>query len=102
MNYGYLTNELLALPIITDIRKHIKENRKRNITWKEDGMYRKYAELRDQRGMTDLQVAKATGIPQSTIYDWRHRSAKDEDASISIKYLSKIAKCLKVKIDRLV
>ena len=32
-------------------------------------MYKKYAQIRDERGMTDYQVAAKAGIPQSSLYD---------------------------------
>lgn len=34
-------------------------------------MYRKYAELRDSRNMTDYKVAHDTGIAASTLSDWK-------------------------------
>lgn len=34
--------------------------------------YRKYAELRDARGMSDYRVSKETGVAQSTLSDWRN------------------------------
>lgn len=33
-------------------------------------MYAKYAKLRDEKGLTDYKVAKETGIPRSTLYEW--------------------------------
>ena len=35
-------------------------------------MYKKYAKLRDERGMTDYAVAKATGISTATMSSWRN------------------------------
>lgn len=34
-------------------------------------MYTKYAELRDKKGVKDLEVAKATGIAPSTLSEWK-------------------------------
>lgn len=34
-------------------------------------MYEKYIKLRDERGLTDYQVAKDTGITKSTFSDWK-------------------------------
>lgn len=62
-------------------------------------MYKKYADLRDERGYNDLRVAKETGIPQSTIYDWKQRCERNEDARISINALAKIAKLLQKPIE---
>ena len=65
-------------------------------------MYAKYAELRDKAGLNDLQVAEKTGIPQSTIYDWKQRSAKDASAGISVKHLLKISKLLKCNVSKII
>lgn len=62
-------------------------------------MYKNYAKLRDKKGLTDYAVSQATGIPQSTIYDWRHRDAKDENAGISAKTLAKLAMFFGVGIE---
>ena len=35
-------------------------------------MYKKYAELRDKAGVTDYKVAKDTGVPTSTLTNWKH------------------------------
>ena len=35
-------------------------------------MYSKYADLRDQRKLTDYRVAKDTGISTSTLTNWKH------------------------------
>ena len=35
-------------------------------------MYKKYAELRDKVGLTDYKVAKETGIPTSTLTNWKY------------------------------
>lgn len=34
--------------------------------------YRRYAELRDEHGMSDYKVAKETNIAASTISDWKN------------------------------
>lgn len=34
-------------------------------------MYKKYAELRDAKGVTDYQVAKDTGIATATLSEWK-------------------------------
>ena len=34
-------------------------------------MYTKYVELRDKKGVLDVEVAKATNIPQSTFSEWK-------------------------------
>jgi hypothetical protein len=47
-------------------------------------------------------VAERTGIPQSTIYDWKQRAAKDANAGISAIYLAKIAKVIGCDISDLI
>ena len=61
-------------------------------------MYKKYAEARDAKGLNDNAVARATGIPASTLYDWKQRSEKDENAGISTYTLWRIAKVLEVEL----
>lgn len=39
-------------------------------------MYKRYAELRDGRGVTDYRVAMDTGIPCSTFTDWKSGRSK--------------------------
>lgn len=65
-------------------------------------MYTRYAEIRDKAGLNDRQVAERTGIPQSTIYDWKQRAAKDVNAGISAIYLAKIAKVIGCDISDLI
>lgn len=62
-------------------------------------MYARYAKLRDDRNMTDNSVAVASGITQSTIYDWKKRSEGNPNASLSVENLSKIAKVFNVPLD---
>lgn len=46
-------------------------------------MYKIYEKLRDARGITDYRVSKDTGIPRSTLFDWKEK-----------KYTPKIDKLL--------
>lgn len=39
-------------------------------------MYKKYAELRDKKGVTDYRVASETGITKSTFTDWKTGRSK--------------------------
>lgn len=39
-------------------------------------MYLKYAELRDQKGITDYRVAKETGISTATLSNWKQGNYK--------------------------
>lgn len=34
-------------------------------------MYTRYEQLKTERGVTDYQVAKATGIAPATFYNWK-------------------------------
>ncbi|MBR6984673.1 MAG: helix-turn-helix transcriptional regulator [Ruminococcus sp.] len=65
-------------------------------------MYAKYAELRDSLGFTDYEVALKTGIPQSTLYDWRQRSVKNPEAELSFGNILKIAKLFEVNMEAFV
>ena len=59
-------------------------------------MYEIYCSLRDKRGLTDYQVAKATGIGRSTFSDWKSgRSTPKRDK------LQKIADYFDVTLDYL-
>jgi len=37
-------------------------------------MYNVYTKLRDERGVTDYRVAKATGVSASTLSEWKEKS----------------------------
>ena len=39
-------------------------------------MYKKYAVLRDEKGVTDYRVAVETGITKSTFTDWKNGRSK--------------------------
>ena len=57
--------------------------------------YQKYAEIRDKRKMTDAQVAKKTGVAQSTLSDWKRGTSTPAFGNII-----KIAECLRVSANR--
>ena len=60
-------------------------------------MYDYYKKIRDERGMTDYQVAKLAGIPRSTFSDWNNgRSTPKQDKLI------RIAEVLDVSVERLI
>lgn len=63
-------------------------------------MYAKYAKLRDEKNMTDYEVAKKADIPTSTLYDWKQRAQKDKNAAMSIENLSKILRVLETTLDK--
>ncbi len=62
-------------------------------------MYKIYEQLRNERGLTDYKVALATGIPQSTLYDWGQRCEKNPDAQMSFDAIAKIADLFGVSMD---
>lgn len=62
-------------------------------------MYKRYAKIRDAAGFTDAKVAEGTGIPASTIYDWKQRAETDPNAAIGTAKLHAIAKLLRVHIE---
>ena len=48
-------------------------------------MYERYVKLRDERGVTDYEVAKTAGITRSTFTDWRNgRSQPKLDKLLAI------------------
>lgn len=60
-------------------------------------MYERYVRLRDSKGLRDSDVARKTGIPQSTFSDWKKgKSSPKQDK------LTKIAECLGVKAEYLI
>lgn len=59
-------------------------------------MYKNYEKLRDERGMTNSQVAKETGIGENTLSQWKSgRSTPKADK------LMKIAKLFGVPMEEL-
>ena len=62
-------------------------------------MYKIYEQLRNERGLTDYKVAQETGIPQSSLYDWRQRSEKNPEAAMSFDAIAKIADLFGVPMD---
>lgn len=59
-------------------------------------MYEIYARLRDNRGMTDYQVCKETGIPTSAMSGW-----KSGRFTPKVDKMIKIAKLFNVSMDEL-
>lgn len=57
--------------------------------------YANYAAIRDKRGLTDAQVAKKTGLAQSTLSDWKAGRYTPAFGNIV-----KIAECLRVSANR--
>jgi transcriptional regulator with XRE-family HTH domain len=57
-------------------------------------MYEKYVKLRDEKGLTDYKVAKATGISKSTFTDW-----KSGRSNPKLEKLAKIAAVFNVPIE---
>lgn len=51
-------------------------------------MYARYAKLRDEKKVKDLDVAKATGVSASTLSDWKagRYNPKTEKLSALAKY----------------
>lgn len=60
-------------------------------------MYEKYALYRNEKGVKDYDVAKATGIAPSVISDW-----KNERSNPKVDKLAKIAEYLGVHIEDLI
>ena len=60
-------------------------------------MYKRYAALRDERGLTDYKSSQMTGIRTSTLSDWRHNLYQPK-----LDKLLLIAKALGVSINELI
>lgn len=59
-------------------------------------MYEVYCKLRNEKGVKDADVAKATGITKSTFSDWKNGRSKPKDEK-----LLKIAEYFDVTLDYL-
>lgn len=59
--------------------------------------YTRYATYRDERGMRDSDVSKATGIARSTFLHW-----KQSQYTPKLDKLMKIAKLFSVSLDELI
>ena len=62
----------------------------------------KYEKARDAKGMTDYQVAKASGVPDSTLYDWLGRMETKPYATMSLANMARVAAVLDVTLDQIV
>lgn len=59
-------------------------------------MYAKYAELRDANGMKDSDVAKKTGVSQTTLSEWKRGTYQP-----GVEKLIKLADFFGVTLDEL-
>ena len=57
-------------------------------------MYKRYVELRDNKGVTDYKVSLETGIPKSTFSEWKAGRSNPK-----IEKLKKIADYFGVTVD---
>lgn len=46
--------------------------------------YKKYAAVRDKKGITDYQVSKDTGIATATLSDWKNGISKPKTDKLKI------------------
>lgn len=60
-------------------------------------MYEEYVAIRDEKGMTDYEVSKISGVPRSTFTDWKTGRSKPK-----LPKLVKIAKAIGVSVTDLV
>ena len=60
-------------------------------------MYKKYIQLRDERGLTDYKVSLETGIAKSTFTDWKNGRSKPK-----VDKLRKLAEYFNVSITELI
>lgn len=59
--------------------------------------YERYAELRDQAGLTDYAVAKRADIVASTLSDWKSGRSVPK-----LQKLTRIAEAINVKLEDLI
>jgi len=64
---------------------------------RENSRYPRYASIRDAHGLNDYAVSKATGVPASTISDW-----KNEKSQPGVESLIKIARVFGISVEELV
>ena len=62
-----------------------------------ESMYSKFEELLKENGVTAYEVAKATGIPNSSFSDWKRGKSKPK-----IKKLKKIAEYFQIPITEII
>lgn len=62
---------------------------------KESRMVARYRAIRDARQLTDYEVARLSGIPKSTIYDWLKRG-EEKDAGMRVEHIVALAQALRV------
>lgn len=60
-------------------------------------LYENYAQIRDERGWTDNEVARRSGVAQPTLSRW-----KTGKTPVSLRTLEKIAPVLGVKISAII
>lgn len=60
-------------------------------------MYERYEALRNERGMTDADVSRETGITPAALCDWHNGRTKVP----KVENLAKIAKLFHVPLERL-
>lgn len=63
--------------------------------------YENYQAIRDEKGLTDYQVAKGTGIATSTLSEWK-KTMSGGGYTPKVDKLSKIAEFLEVPLSELV
>lgn len=64
---------------------------------REQSRYPRYASIRDSHGLRDYDVAQASGVPASTISDWKRGLSQP-----TVEKLIKIARVLGVTVEELV
>ena len=67
-------------------------------------MYEKYAELRDNLGLKDYQVAKTSGVLTSTLSEWKkyHESGGKQGYQPKLEKLKAIANALGVPVTEII
>lgn len=64
-------------------------------------MITKYREAVEKLGISDYEVAKLSGIPDATLYDWIARAKERPESTLSMANAVKVAKVLGITLDEL-
>lgn len=64
-------------------------------------MITRYREAVEKLGISDYEVAKLSGVPDATLYDWIKRAADKPASTLSVENARKLAKFLGITLDEL-
>lgn len=62
----------------------------------------KYEKAKADRGFTDYKVAKESGVPASTLYDWVGRMNEKPYSTMSVGNMCRVAQALGITLGDLI